>query len=424
MKSSSFRAKFLRYATVLIGLMLLLGLSGCGVVSVGPGSPEQGDSPVPPQGGATPRYGAIAGYVYAPTPIGRGADGKTGSRSLLIHKYAVTFDDYSPLGGATILATSSTGASYTATSEGNGYFAIQSLEPGTYELTISHPDYMAVSIHGVEVKAGKTITVGEARVGAFHYLFIGINNYLYVPNLNGAVPDAQSMYSTFSTTNGLAGEPAALYDSRATKAAIRSAITDLASRASAQDYIMIYFSGHGGQMPGSEPDALDEFIAPYDGSPTDASSLITDDELEKWLSGSRCRNVVLIFDSCRSGGMVKNARVQQGGAPIRPFMPKLSTFARDLNIAGYVVLMASNDNQDSYENGSSGIFTSSLIQGINRSGPGGARAADTNGDRIITAREAFEYARRVTQQTAASMGVRQDPQMWPASGGDVAIYRY
>ncbi|HHY46797.1 MAG TPA: hypothetical protein GX506_05785 [Firmicutes bacterium] len=428
------------------GLILILGIAslaatGCTITAVVPGgSPGTGPGDGPPQGGQNPQYGAISGYVYSPTPLaraGRSALSQAGSGtrpSLVVHKYAATFSEYSPLGGASILATSWDGREYTATSRPDGYFIIQALPPGTYEVAVSHPEFMPLRVSGVQVKAGVVTPVGEARVGAFHYLFIGINRYLSIPNLTGAVPDARSMFDTFSTSNGLAGEPETLFDDEATKANIRSRITALASRADPQDYIMIYFSGHGGQVPGSEPDGLDEFIAPYEASVQDSSSLITDDELEQWLSGSRCRNVVLIFDSCRSGGMTKNARLETGTgsgagsptggvAPERgPFLPRLSTFARDLTIAGFIVMMASNDNQDSLEVNSSGLFTSSLIEGVNTFVGNGRRAADANGDGIITAREAFEYARRRTQERARSYGLQQDPQIWPATGRDAAVF--
>jgi len=68
------------------------------------------------------------------------------------------------------------------------------------------------------------------------------------------------------------------------------------------DLLIVWISGHGGQMPdysGDETDQLDEYVCAYDGA-------VTDDTINEWLSEVPKGICILwICDTCHSGTMYK-----------------------------------------------------------------------------------------------------------------------
>jgi uncharacterized caspase-like protein len=216
-----------------------------------------------------------------------------------------------------------------------------------------------------------------------------------------------------------------LLDSQATKAAIHAAIINwLDAIEDKNTTVMIYFSGHGMYAPddnGDEGDPYDEFIVPYEIEEDNvgnwrADMAIRDDELTEWLSSLESQHIVIILDSCFSGGM--NAAPQdtrarglswqaQGQRPTAPAAWQ-DGFAQDVQGPGRVVLMASAETQGSWEFGElgNGVFTYYLLEGLRLA------SADTNGNGWISAEEAFTYAaNRVDGYVLAQTGEHQNPQI-------------
>lgn len=96
-----------------------------------------------------------------------------------------------------------------------------------------------------------------------------------------------------------------LIDSDATNANFRSAVESIGSRADSDDMVVIFYSGHGSRYPregganNTDPDGLDESIELYDGP-------LLDDELAALLDDVHAGTVLLVFDSCFSGGFAKD----------------------------------------------------------------------------------------------------------------------
>ncbi|MBC8229659.1 caspase family protein, partial [bacterium] len=93
-----------------------------------------------------------------------------------------------------------------------------------------------------------------------------------------------------------------LLDSEATKANIQTAIETMENMADSDDVCLLFFSGHGTNgidvNPIDESDGLDEYICAHDAN-------IRDDELSDWLGNLSTTNVVVIVDTCFSGGQIK-----------------------------------------------------------------------------------------------------------------------
>ncbi len=96
-----------------------------------------------------------------------------------------------------------------------------------------------------------------------------------------------------------------LLNSDATNANFRNALATISASITQDDTLVIFYSGHGNRIEraggpnNTDPDGMDETIDLYDGS-------LIDDELAALLDGVNAGIVLLVFDSCFSGGFAKD----------------------------------------------------------------------------------------------------------------------
>jgi len=233
-------------------------------------------------------------------------------------------------------------------------------------------------------------------------VIIGINNYQDegVNDLSGSVPDAEGMYSALLENGWKQEEITLLTDENATKQKILDNIASIISQAEEDDFVLIYYSGHGTIVPdedGDEEDWRDEAIVPYDYN-GEISSLILDDELKQIFSQSRTSKGVVIFDSCNSGGFI-NRSVSNPSFRAKSIAFRSSDSSGsngDLDLFNFPVLTASGQDELAYENLMydqwHGVFTYFLLQGFEN------LAADRDNDGLITVREIFNYAENLSVQ--------------------------
>jgi hypothetical protein len=145
-------------------------------------------------------------------------------------------------------------------------------------------------------------------------LLIGIDKYPKLSQLEGCVNDVRLMRSILEETFGFPPENVTLLaDDQAPRDGILAALDKLVDDTGAGDIVVIQYAGHGSQMTdreGDEPDGLDETICSYDtegrwGENRD----ITDDEIHLRLArlGAKTSYITLIFDSCHSGTISRDA---------------------------------------------------------------------------------------------------------------------
>jgi len=138
------------------------------------------------------------------------------------------------------------------------------------------------------------------------------------------------------------------------------------------DVVLFYFSMHGTRKkdvyPFDEPDGKDEFLIAYKEDSNDFDNTIIDEELASSFENIRSQNIVMIFETCYSGGMI------DGGA--------------DLKKSGRVILTSSNADESSYPIFllKSWLFPYYVLKGLNG-------RADLNSDNFISAEEIFNYAK-------------------------------
>ena len=153
----------------------------------------------------------------------------------------------------------------------------------------------------------------------------------------------------------------------------------LADRARPQDFIFIYFSGHGGRFKSStSDDGWDEFLVPYDfDTPgTDPKKLIFAQQFATWINELPSKNVISVMDACYSAGVYRSIEADTLGArnkfmifpnpgddPVQTASTRPMTRAAggtNRVKANGVLLAAAHRDQSALEGSGGGFFTVAL----------------------------------------------------------------
>jgi hypothetical protein len=139
-------------------------------------------------------------------------------------------------------------------------------------------------------------------------LIIGVANYPHsdIPKLPEKVlKDAKDMYELLISAEYcgyLEANTRKLLDGKATAENIRDDLQWLAKSAGSDSTVVIFFSGHGGQI--KHGDAAGNYLLAYDCDPKDmGKTSISGEEFTKLLQAIKADRVIVFFDSCHSGGV-------------------------------------------------------------------------------------------------------------------------
>ena len=167
------------------------------------------------------------------------------------------------------------------------------------------------------------LLIPSFSMGARRALLIGVADYKLLPSglnskgkpvtdLRGPVNDVNNMKRALLCYGFKEKDIKILINSKATRQNIERVFRQwLIEGTRKGDLVVFYFSGHGSRVPdknGDEADGKDEVILPYNAVPSGGENIIIDDELGLWLSMLKGRNVIVIIDSCYSGGVVRGVR--------------------------------------------------------------------------------------------------------------------
>lgn len=159
-----------------------------------------------------------------------------------------------------------------------------------------------VGAKGVKTTQAATGILGEPVQGTKFAIVIGISNYPGTAyDLKYADDDAKVASSTLENVYGFKNI-SILIDEQATADNIKKAIDDLRVKATPNDEVVFFFSGHGGIGIADDGDSevRDESIIAHDGTNLVP---IWDGQLKQMFDGFATSRIVFIFDSCASGGM-------------------------------------------------------------------------------------------------------------------------
>lgn len=147
----------------------------------------------------------------------------------------------------------------------------------------------------------------------------------------------------------------------ATKAEMIRLLKNIAEAAERDDSVLVFYAGHG-----YETDDKKGFWIPVDGSPSDPSTWISNNDISKLLARIPAKQVILISDSCYSGTLASEQRIDPG---------QLLSRRDDILRKRSVTVMSSGGDEPVSDKGKEGhsIFAWSLlneIREISNSEPG------------------------------------------------------
>lgn len=229
--------------------------------------------------------------------------------------------------------------------------------------------------------------IGNART--IYIVSVGICDYKNIRDLKKAETDALNIADLYAThTKNIK----TLLGSQATHDNIISTLKDFFSQANEDDIVVFFFSGHGGKGG----------LCAYD-TKSD-KTMVTYAEVQQAIRSCKASNKQLFIDACYSGGLRDNS--------------KSSTTSHSLvsTTEGVMLFLSSRTGETSQENpwSDNGFFTQYLIKGMKG-------AADTNKDRIITAKEIFNY---VSKNVSERTHKKQNPVMWGKFNDDMHIINW
>ncbi|MBB4677447.1 DEAD/DEAH box helicase [Crossiella cryophila] len=194
---------------------------------------------------------------------------------------------------------------------------------------------------------------------AFHGLFIGIDNYRdpAFRRLKFAGRDARVLHALFSDNTG--GDCVLLPDEEATRTGVTAELTRLAEVSGDGDIVVVTFSGHGTRS---------RELATYDATPGRfAETALPLTEFVDRVREIRARLLVVVLDSCFSGGMLARAFFEpDDGAAARSDEVGAWDVLRSISGDGRIFLGAASSDEEAFESTryQHGVLTHHLLQGL------------------------------------------------------------
>lgn len=193
--------------------------------------------------------------------------------------------------------------------------------------------------------------LGREQTGRFVALVIGINDYRYLPRLKTAVNDAEYIARTLHDLYG--------FETRILRNANRNDITkalnEYRRNLDESANFLVYYAGHGFY----DKDADKAYWLPADAEPGDNSNWIIADDITTDIRVLPARHVLIISDSCYSGGITREVSPaftpQERGRYLQKMIEGRSR-----------TLMSSGGLEPVSDEGSDGhsVFASALLHGL------------------------------------------------------------
>lgn len=242
--------------------------------------------------------------------------------------------------------------------------------PTTGRYRVRATSYGAEEVGAYRVSVGAAPDAAPRPSSAQTYgVFVGISDYAgRLGDLPYTANDPQRIVDGLVERTGMPADNAVvLTDAEATLENVRAAFEALRERVGPSDTFVFFFSGHGARVEPpagspperSDPDGFDETIELVDGA-------LRDNELNDLLDGIDSDLMLVVLDSCFSGGFSKDVISVPG---------RIGFFSSEEDVTS---LVASKFAAGGYL---SLFFAEALVEG----------GADEDGDREITSRELRGY---------------------------------
>ena len=247
---------------------------------------------------------------------------------------------------------------------------------------------------------------------------IGINKYKNAKyNLNYAEADADGVEKAVKANSGSLFKEVVPYNIRndkAIKANILVALDDIKKKSLQQDVLIVYYAGHGVMTEGANSEF---YIVPHDVTQLYGKDDILKDKgisatmLKQYAQEINAQKQVFILDACQSAGALETVAVR-GAAEEKA----IAQLARSTGTF-WITATGSNQFATEFEKLGHGIFTYSLLEGINGAG-------DANSDKKLTVRELSTFIEnKVPELSEKYKGTAQFPSAY-SFGNDFPIVIY
>ena len=280
----------------------------------------------------------------------------------------------------------------------------------------------------------------RAEAQTVRSLVIGIDEYVELADLDGAVNDARDVAAALSRSG--VWDLVVLENGAATRTRIAEEWQSMVARSAPGDTLVLTYAGHGGQEPervsGTERDGRDEvlLLGGFRSTGPGTRERIFDDELNQWFvdAGALDLRVVFVADSCHSGTLVRSI---DSRAPVPSYRTATYTITDDMLELDMPEVAAALDESDlehvSFLAAGQEHEQVPEIALPSRAGhpePRGALSymfaravegsADTDGDGVLRRDELWRFVREnVRMMTDA----RQTPNLLPNSRGHEPVLR-
>jgi hypothetical protein len=252
---------------------------------------------------------------------------------------------------------------------------------------------------------------GFLAAGKLHMLWVGINRYespLW-PTLKNAVSGSEALEEALGANFGLEDEDVVrLVNQAATLADIEMAVRAYGpggpKEIEEEDHLIISFAGHG------EEDQLTRETAfvPYDGNPSSPSTWFRFDHLRPLLRAISARHILVISDSCFSGGVFRGSAQTQAARGNPAYAKRaFSKFSRQMISSGGSELTDDGGGRPGYS-----VFIDGLVHSL--------KSSNSN---LLLANELFYETRNFVVANA-----EQTPEFGPLTrsghaGGEFIFFR-
>lgn len=279
-------------------------------------------------------------------------------------------------------------------------------QSGRYDIYVGtyKKDFVEATLYISELGfARKPPPVPKTGLPDCYILSAGVDNYPFLNKLKGDLNDARNTVAAFKNQTGIRFRTVnerTLLDGAATHQAIHKGFQSFTKQGAANDFMVLFLSGHGGRMNGNKTWMFCPFDFKTEASAlTDKQILDVGDSLVK-----QKKNVVIIVDACHSGQMHVTAQ---------PYMNRY----QNANEGGLILMLACTGEQTSAALGNYSTFAKAFSDSM-------AGAGDLNRDSKITLAEMKTYTKKRTDELVA--GARQPRQdcivAWsPSLAGEMAF---
>jgi len=222
-----------------------------------------------------------------------------------------------------------------------------------------------------------------------HALVIAIAEYDKVSPLPRAVlNDANDLVSVLTAHDGCRFDPdnvLQLVNDQATRSAILDGLRGIAARATSEDTVCVYFTGHGALIDEDDENTVESVLVPADCDLDDLlATSISSTELSAALDAIPARRLVVFVDACHAAGAATLKLAGKGAVVKLGYAEK--SLDRLADGKGRTLMASSRTDETSLimPGDRNSAFTSVLIDGLK----GGA---DQRGDGEIRVFDLFDY---------------------------------